>query len=372
MPVHFACFAFKEHHVGDLIPLTEVPIAFKSDRLILDSPITKLLAPSEKLCRWWRSLEEEAIRNEWKFPGETDVDEYRVYYWEELKPKLGRIVEVLQAITPDKTQTWLSDGLPGEFNVRDFVRALLEKYNPDCVGEVDADILQEQAIAPELIHRCHAKGCEVEVPPRMLMCKKHWAMVPKPVQKEVWKWYRPGQEIDKNPSKYYLEMMQQAIAAVEAKESQPTPDLCMVCGAIATKLCDYRIIETGGTCDNPMCDAHAQRVGAMFMCGRGKNRKNSRADTVDYCPGCYKKSQEEKAKREVAVTPSQKQPETKAIAHSFQVGQVVRLKGTKLLYQYVGDVPGSLTYDNEENPYCELIRGDGGPAWWTRMQLEAI
>jgi hypothetical protein len=62
-----------------------------------------------------------------------------------------------------------------------------------------------------------------------------------------------------------------------------TNDYCVVCGAIATLLCDYRI--AGGTCDNLMCDRHAHRVGAMFVCIRGKGKGFS--DSVDYCPSCY-------------------------------------------------------------------------------------
>jgi hypothetical protein len=65
-----------------------------------------------------------------------------------------------------------------------------------------------------LIHRCHANGCEVEVPPKMFMCRKHWYKVPKRLQALIWKHYRPGQEIDKNPTKEYLAVMKEAIASV--------------------------------------------------------------------------------------------------------------------------------------------------------------
>lgn len=65
-----------------------------------------------------------------------------------------------------------------------------------------------------LIHRCHAEGCHVEVEPKLLMCLRHWRMVPRELQNRVWKHYRPGQEIDKNPTPEYLEVMKEAIAAV--------------------------------------------------------------------------------------------------------------------------------------------------------------
>ena len=35
-------------------------------------------------------------------------------------------------------------------------------------------------------HTCHAIGCVVPVPPRMLFCRKHWAMTPKRIQARIW------------------------------------------------------------------------------------------------------------------------------------------------------------------------------------------
>jgi hypothetical protein len=67
-------------------------------------------------------------------------------------------------------------------------------------------------------HTCHARGCNVPVPPRLLMCRVHWRMVPKPLRDEVWMTYRPGQEITKEPTPEYLDAMQAAIEAVAQKE----------------------------------------------------------------------------------------------------------------------------------------------------------
>jgi hypothetical protein len=69
-------------------------------------------------------------------------------------------------------------------------------------------------------HRCHAIGCQVEVPPRMLMCRAHWFRVPRPLQNEVWRWYRKGQEIRKDPSPEYLAAMAAAIDAVATAEGR--------------------------------------------------------------------------------------------------------------------------------------------------------
>lgn len=75
-------------------------------------------------------------------------------------------------------------------------------------------------------HLCHARGCPIAVPPKLLMCIRHWRMVPRDIQRRVWAHYRPGQEIDKRPTRQYLEVMNEAIQAVAARElelAQSTP-----------------------------------------------------------------------------------------------------------------------------------------------------
>lgn len=68
-------------------------------------------------------------------------------------------------------------------------------------------------------HHCHADGCQKEVPPKMFMCLKHWRMVPKTFQNEIWKYYRPGQEVDKKPSQDYVKATQLARAIVRLREA---------------------------------------------------------------------------------------------------------------------------------------------------------
>jgi hypothetical protein len=67
-------------------------------------------------------------------------------------------------------------------------------------------------------HFCHAKDCKIVVPPKRLMCKRHWFMVPPDLRTEVWREYRPGQEADKEPTAAYLEAARKAIVAVQATE----------------------------------------------------------------------------------------------------------------------------------------------------------
>lgn len=53
-------------------------------------------------------------------------------------------------------------------------------------------------------HICHWDGCEKECPSAMWGCKLHWFTLPKFLRDEVWRTYRPGQEIDKCPSDEYV------------------------------------------------------------------------------------------------------------------------------------------------------------------------
>lgn len=68
-------------------------------------------------------------------------------------------------------------------------------------------------------HHCHARRCTVLVPPKMLMCPRHWFMVPKPLRDRVWATYRAGQCDDKNPSLAWHDAADAAIKAVWEREN---------------------------------------------------------------------------------------------------------------------------------------------------------
>lgn len=67
-------------------------------------------------------------------------------------------------------------------------------------------------------HVCHANGCDVAVPPKMLMCVKHWWMVPKPLRDRIWATYRLFQEVNRDPTPEYMQAVHAAIDAVARKE----------------------------------------------------------------------------------------------------------------------------------------------------------
>lgn len=69
-------------------------------------------------------------------------------------------------------------------------------------------------------HICHAEGCEVGVPPKLLFCLKHWRMTPARIKAAVWREYRAGQEMTKTPTPEYLAVMAAAIEAVAKLEGR--------------------------------------------------------------------------------------------------------------------------------------------------------
>lgn len=73
------------------------------------------------------------------------------------------------------------------------------------------------------VHHCHARGCDVPVPRRLLMCGAHWRLVPRQIQAAIWRTYRPGQERDTQPSAAYLQAAAQAVVAVAELEGRAVP-----------------------------------------------------------------------------------------------------------------------------------------------------
>jgi hypothetical protein len=63
-----------------------------------------------------------------------------------------------------------------------------------------------------MTHTCHAPGCKQLVPPRMFMCRLHWFALPQKIRDAIWREYRPGQELDKDPSLRYLAVQRLALA----------------------------------------------------------------------------------------------------------------------------------------------------------------
>lgn len=74
-------------------------------------------------------------------------------------------------------------------------------------------------------HHCHALHCETPVPPRLHMCPRHWRMVPKSLQNDLWAAYVPGQERRKDPTSRYLQAAASCVRAVAESEGQLEADI---------------------------------------------------------------------------------------------------------------------------------------------------
>lgn len=53
-------------------------------------------------------------------------------------------------------------------------------------------------------HECHWPGCNKQVPPAMWGCRAHWFALPKSLRDDIWRTYRPGQEVNMTPSAAYV------------------------------------------------------------------------------------------------------------------------------------------------------------------------
>ena len=74
-------------------------------------------------------------------------------------------------------------------------------------------------------HACHARGCGTPVKPELLMCLRHWRVVPRAIQRAVWAAYRPGQCDDKAPSRAWLKAADAAIGFVARAEGHPVREV---------------------------------------------------------------------------------------------------------------------------------------------------
>lgn len=109
-------------------------------------------------------------------------------------------------------------GKPALFSTKENPRLRFDKDHDLCRACWEVELAKAKGRAA--MHTCHARGCRTRVPPKLLMCARHWRQVPRPLQRAVWSTYRPGQEIDKRPTVEYLAAADAAIEAVFAKEQE--------------------------------------------------------------------------------------------------------------------------------------------------------
>ena len=71
-----------------------------------------------------------------------------------------------------------------------------------------------------MAHTCHATDCNVNVPPKMFMCRRHWFSLPSRMRARIWATYRQGQCDDWQISNAYAEAARDAVRFVAAKEGR--------------------------------------------------------------------------------------------------------------------------------------------------------
>ena len=58
-------------------------------------------------------------------------------------------------------------------------------------------------------HTCHWPGCDKPVHPIYWGCYRHWMKLPRRLRQRIFQHYRAGQEVDKRPSREYLEVAEE-------------------------------------------------------------------------------------------------------------------------------------------------------------------
>jgi hypothetical protein len=88
-----------------------------------------------------------------------------------------------------------------------------------------AYVLSEARKGPAGKHHCHWPGCERAVPPSMWGCRKHWGMLPYRLRQRIWRFFEPGQEISKRPSREYVAVAQEVQEWIANRPiEEPIPD----------------------------------------------------------------------------------------------------------------------------------------------------
>jgi hypothetical protein len=68
-------------------------------------------------------------------------------------------------------------------------------------------------------HICHAEGCSLPVNPKLLMCSRHWTMVPTELQVKVRNHFHPDQcKGKRRPSLEWITAAREAINYVRERE----------------------------------------------------------------------------------------------------------------------------------------------------------
>lgn len=100
------------------------------------------------------------------------------------------------------------------------------------------------------MHTCHAPGCTRRVPARMFACLQHWRALPKAYQDAIWREYRPGQEITKDPSPAYMAVQRASCARLAFKPHDEAAALA--CANILVEAQRWRQLAIAAGASDPL------------------------------------------------------------------------------------------------------------------------
>ena len=61
------------------------------------------------------------------------------------------------------------------------------------------------------MHLCHNPNCGGQVKPQFVAHRSAWYALPPSLRYEIWQHYRPGQEVDKKPSREYADALRRCV-----------------------------------------------------------------------------------------------------------------------------------------------------------------
>jgi uncharacterized protein YeaO (DUF488 family) len=160
---------------------------------------------------------------------------------------------------------------------RTLAAGFLARLGADYRGEIEAASTKAAYVRGEVAkgqtrsHHCHARDCDRQVPPAFFMCARHWKMVPRALQAQVWAHYRPGQEKGEvGVTAEYCRVADEAIAAVTAKEGKPAPE------PVAKRL----TIDDLTPHDRAEVDKYTRYLGLVAAIGKGPEARTLAYSTV--------------------------------------------------------------------------------------------
>ena len=67
-------------------------------------------------------------------------------------------------------------------------------------------------------HKCAARSCDKRISLNLLMCGRHWMLLPRRIRERIWSEYHKGIADGTHPTGAYALAVDEAVRAVDGKE----------------------------------------------------------------------------------------------------------------------------------------------------------